>query len=195
MHLLPLKGRELHTHVYVFCWIMATAPVATPTTLPTSELRFSHDEAALPGAASNVRHANNQYNAARRYCCRAALQLLLASEVAQRQLAAANSTPPNPPVPATTEAQRAALGTVPSALEPANHTSGTTLPAAGAPPLQPAMDGERQLAAATHPATSFATPRRRCQRATRCQRRHGRRTNRRRCIRRNFHRLPRPSRQ
>ena len=126
---------------------MATAP---PTTLPADELRFVHDEAALPCAAANVRHTNSTppHESA------AALQQLLAAEGCQRQLAAANSTPSNPPVPATAEAQRATLDTAPSTLEPANYASSTTLPAAGSPPLQLAIDGERQLAAATHPAAT-----------------------------------------
>ena len=38
---------------------MATAHEASSTTLPAGELHFFHNEAALPGAATNVRHSNH----------------------------------------------------------------------------------------------------------------------------------------
>ena len=141
-----------HGHGF-FCWIMATAHEATSTTLPTGEPRFFHDEAALPGGgAPNVRHANHAMQ------CRtedaAALQSLLASEAAGRQLAAANPTPPSPHVPAIHEAQQPTLGTASGVLDHSNRANGATPPAAGTIPPQPALDGDRQLATAFHNATS-----------------------------------------
>ena len=75
------------------CWIMATAPVAT--TLPADDLRFFHDEAALPCAAANVRHANSTPP---HESADALQQLLAALKVATTsELAAANvvATPSN----------------------------------------------------------------------------------------------------